>query len=288
MYYKKRNNKPLIFIVLLIVVIVGILFLKLNNNKPELENIDTSMMGDASIDPENIDQDIEGAIVDVEDVEVKDQQTLGIDISKWQGKIDWKKVKDANIQFAFVRIGYRGEDGIIYKDDYADYNIQQAIKNDVLVGVYFYSTALNEQEAHEEALWTLSAIKTYPISYPVVYDCESYTHEGSRIYQLGNDQRTLNALTYLNLIKDQGYDTMFYGSLHDINDSLYWNMDQINKKHKVWVAQYPYVTYPTKLTPDYNGDFDAWQYTNKGKVNGVSNDVDMVVCYFENKYKKTC
>lgn len=204
-------------------------------------------------------------------------------MSKWQGKIDWQKVKNSGIEFAFIRIGYRGENGVVYKDDNADYNIQQAQKAGVLVGVYFFSTAVSDAEAKEEAEWTLQAIEGYPISYPVVYDCEGYKNSTSRMFDLTATQRTTHAMTFLETVKDAGYDVMFYGARGEIEDEAYWDIQSIEKRYKIWVAQYSGVAYPQKDTPDYQGKTAAWQYTNKGRVDGVSGNVDMVVCYFTKK-----
>lgn len=279
---KNRINVKLIVLgIVLIITVVGIGFFFLNNSSDNpIDGIDTNILGDASIDPENIEMNQEdGKNINAVDLKQEIGYTNGIDVSKWQGKIDWKKVKNDHIDFAFIRIGYRGEDGKIYKDDNADYNIQQAQKNDVLVGVYFYSTAINENEAIEEANWTLKAIEGYSISYPVVYDCESYQSLSSRTVKLTNDERTKNAIVYMNVIKDKGYDPMFYSSLNDAYE--YWDISKIENQYKVWIAQYSSIIYPTKQKPDYSGTCHAWQYTNKGTVNGIDGNVDMVVCYFE-------
>lgn len=242
---------------------------------------DDTPVDDGSEDPEiKKTPEEEGADVKAEELTVETGRSNGIDVSKWQGKIDWQKVKASGIEFAFIRIGYRGEDGKLYKDANADYNIQQAQKAGVLVGVYFFSTAVNETEALEEANWTLNAIEGYSISYPVVYDCEGYKSSGSRMNGLSAAQRTKNAVTFLNAVKNAGYDAMFYAPRNDVLTSEYWDMTQIASKYKVWIAQYPAVTYPAKDKPDYSGVCHAWQYTDKGTVPGIDGGVDMVVCYF--------
>ena len=208
----------------------------------------------------------------------KEIKALGIDVSKWQGKIDWKKVKKQGIDFAIIRIGYRAENGNIYKDEFADYNIQQADKAGLLIGVYFFSTAINSAEAEEEATWTYNAIKSYPISYPVVYDCEGYNSIDSRMNGIDNAKRTQNALAFLNKIKSFGYDGMLYASKDEL--SKYWDTPLLEKSFKIWVARYSSPAYPTVKTPDYNGKYDMWQYTDKGTVSGVNSATDMVVSYF--------
>lgn len=282
----KQNKKWFIglgVIIVLISVLSLTFFLKGSDEDEKVkdESFDTSLVGDATVDPENIDETEEGKTLDANKLNVNQGKSNGIDVSKWQGKINWNQVKNNEIDFAFIRIGYRGENGVIYKDDNADYNIQQASKAGILVGVYFYSTAQNEKEAIEEAKWTLQCIERYSISYPVVYDCEGYKHSSSRTYKLSTKERTDNAVAFLDTISKAGYEPMFYSSLNDI--SSHWDISQIKGKYKIWIAQYSSTIYPEKQKPDYDGECHAWQYTNKGKVSGIEGNVDMVVCYFENK-----
>ena len=284
------NLMVLALVIIVLIVCAIILFPERNhevNNNDEIFNINTSLIGEGEEDPENIETSEEdGANVEADELILGSERVNAIDVSKWQGKIDWKAVKESGIDAAFIRIGYRGENGVIYKDETADYNIQQAQKAGVLVGVYFFSTAANEAEVIEEANWTMAAIRGYRISYPVVYDCEGYKNENSRMYELRKEERTVLALTYLKTMKEAGYDTMFYTSLSEAMDSADWDMAAIEAEHKVWIAHYPDVTYPAVDTPDYAGALHAWQYTNKGSVNGIGTNVDMVVCYFENKEAK--
>lgn len=285
MNYIKQNKKWFILslIIIFIIIIISLFFFLNNNDQKDNKNktFDTSLVGEASVDPENFDETEEGTPIDADQLNGEQGKSNGIDVSKWQGKIDWNQVKKSQIDFVFIRIGYRGENGIIYKDDNADYNIQQATKAGLLVGVYFYSTALNQKEAIEEAKWTLQCIDGYSISYPVVYDCEGYKNSSSRTYQLSPKERTENALAFLDTISKANYETMFYTSLSDINS--HWNIHDIKNKHKIWIAQYSSKIYPEKQKPDYNDQCHAWQYTNKGQVKGINGNVDMVVCYFKNK-----
>ena len=291
----KQNSK---FISLPIIIVLAIL-ISLSivgcNKEPKTEleseaessistNIDIDVAEeDDSKDPENIEniKDEDGAKVDFAEVQAKKGLQNGIDVSKWQGKIDWQKVKNAGIDFAIIRIGYRAENGQLYRDGNADYNIQQAQKVGILVGVYFFSTAINQNEAIEEAQWTVSAIKGYSISYPVVYDCEGFKNSDSRMYNLTAEQRTQNALSFLDTVKKSGYEGMFYGSKSDLTNNSAFNISEIEAKYKIWVAQYKNPTYPQSQKPDYNGSYDMWQYTNKGIVSGVEGNCDMVVSYFE-------
>ncbi|MDD4699479.1 MAG: GH25 family lysozyme [Oscillospiraceae bacterium] len=243
-------------------------------------NIEINTTPDDIVDPENTENNIEGSKVQIENITHKKGENLGIDVSKWQGKIDWSSVKNSGIDFAIIRIGYRAENGKLYKDENADYNIQQAQKAGILVGVYFFSTAINTTEACEEASFVLSTIKGYKISYPVVYDCEGYTSSDSRMYNLSANDRTNNANSFLSLVQKSGYEGMFYGAKNEMENSNYWDMTQIEKKFKVWVAHYSSPTYPEIENPDYSRKYDMWQYTNRGSVNGVNGNCDMIVSYF--------
>lgn len=257
---------------------------EVSGNSSVTENDSSLVQGDTeseSVDPQPAVKDDEsGAQVNADELETKEGKANGIDVSKWQGKIDWKAVKGSGVDFAIIRIGYRAENGKIYKDECADYNIQQAVKNDILVGVYFFSTAVSASEAKQEAEWTAEAVKSYPISYPIVYDCEGYADTDSRMYSLTNAQRTDNALAFLSEIMAKGYNGMFYAAMSDMEKSFKWDMAKIESKYKVWVAHYPAATYPAVANPAYSGRYDMWQYTHKGKVGGIKGDTDMVVSYF--------
>lgn len=220
-----------------------------------------------------------GVAVNAASVTTSSGNVLGIDVSKWQGNIDWAKVKASGIKFAMIRIGFRGEDGVIYKDSYADYNIQNAVKNGILVGIYFNSTAISESEASEEAVYTVNAIQGYKISYPVVYDCEGFNLSSSRMNSLTNTQRTNNALAFLKYVNSSGYDAMTYSSTSELENSSSWNTSSL-AKYKIWVARYPATTYPDIKVPPYSGKYNMWQYTNKGSVSGISGNVDLDIAYF--------
>ena len=250
------------------------------NDDADVIKYDITTTGNGDIDPENMDSNEVGVYMNSDEFKNTKGVSNGIDVSKWQGKINWNQVKESGVDFAFIRIGYRGENGIVYKDDNADYNIQQAQKAGVLVGVYFFSTAVSEEEAKEEAEWTKQAIAGYSISYPVVYDCEGFSREGSRMNGLTVEERTNHAMVFLKNISDAGYDAMFYSSLSDAENSNVWDIAQIERDYKIWIAEYADVTYPEREKPEYDGKCHAWQYTNKGTVNGIEDKVDLVVCYF--------
>jgi len=210
-----------------------------------------------------------------------DQITHGIDVSKYQGTINWKEVKKSGVQFAMIRVGYRTMvSGEIKEDNYAKKNIQEATKNGIKVGVYFFSAAVTEKEAIEEAEWVLEFIKGYKITYPVVYDCEGYKDDSNRHANISEVRRTDNALAFMNKIAEGGYSPMFYSSQSDLEDGYYWETHRISSIYSVWLAYYPSKPYPETEAPKYSGEYAMWQYTNKGVVPGIGTKVDMNVAYF--------
>ena len=125
------------------------------------------------------------------------QKSMGIDVSHHQGRIDWAQVKASGVEFAIIRVGYRGQtSGGIYEDAYFKTNMKGAIANGIKVGAYFYSTAINETEALEEAAWVVKKIAPYSITYPVVYDFEDFNSK--RCANVGGAEATKNANAFLN------------------------------------------------------------------------------------------
>ena len=242
--------------------------------------IATSVENDGQ-SPQNTETFTESGVeITAENLTPKKGLAFGVDVSKWQGKIDWKQVKSSGIDFAIIRIGFRGENGNIYKDDFADYNIQQAQNAGILVGVYFYSNARTTAEAVEEAAFTLSAIEGYSISYPVVYDCEDFMHSGSRMYGITAKQRTDNAIAFFNEISKNGYEAMLYSPKTELEKEYCWDTSRIESVAKIWIARYPNTVYTSDSHPDYSGKYDMWQYTDNGKVSGITGGTDISVSYF--------
>ena len=136
--------------------------------------------------------------------ETKDT-TLGIDVARYQGTIDWEQVASSGVDFAMIRVGYRANaDGAITEDSNARYNMQEAAKFGIPIGVYFFSTAVSEEEAEEEARWVAERISQYPITYPVVYDFEDFN--AKRCANVGGAEATKNANAFLSFVKSSGYD----------------------------------------------------------------------------------
>ena len=205
--------------------------------------------------------------------------TFGIDVARYQGTIDWEKVASSGVDFAMVRLGYRGmEDREITEDSNARYNLQEGSKAGIPMGAYFFSTAVSVEEAIEEAQWAAQLMAGYPVTYPVVYDCEGFDDPGSRQYGMPRGERTDAALAFLNTIEDLGYEGMFYASKNELETS--WDMDRIQDAYKIWVAQYPAEPYPVTEKSSYTGIHHMWQYTTEGRIDGISQSVDLNVAYF--------
>ncbi len=210
-----------------------------------------------------------------------DKITMGIDVSKFQGTIDWSAVAESGIDFAIVRVGYRTQSsGEIKEDTNARYNMQEATANGLKIGAYFFSTAVSEEEAVEEAQWVADYISQYQITYPVAYNCENFENADNRQYSLTKTERTDFAIAFLNEIYEQGYTPMFYASKNEMQDDLKWETSRIEKSFKVWVSQYPQLPYPQTSTSSYAGPHDMWQYTNNGTIAGISKPVDVNIAYF--------
>ena len=207
--------------------------------------------------------------------------TYGIDVSKYQGTIDWKQVAESGIDFAMIRVGYRTlKTGEIIADNNAKYNMQEAAKYEIKVGVYFFSTAITKKEALEEADWVSDYIAKYQITYPVVYNCERFDEPENRQYGLTKTQRTDYAIAFLERMIENGYSPMFYAGMNELENDAKWETSRMEGKFKIWVAQYPDKPYPETTKSSYSGAHDMWQYTNNGKVPGIKGSVDMNVAYF--------
>ena len=248
----------------------------------------TENMEDDAEDPQSSNMESEtGASVDVTellsagDVAESEEITFGIDVAKYQGTINWSQVASSGVQFAMVRVGYRTQKtGEIVADSNARYNMQEALANGIKVGAYFFSSAVNEEEAVQEADWVADYISQYQITYPVAFNCEGFEQEESRQYTLTQTERTDIAIAFLNEIYNRGYTPMFYAAKNELLDDAKWDTSRIEKTYKIWVSQYPVVAYPETTQSDYTGTHAMWQYTNRGTVAGISKPVDVDIAYF--------
>ena len=189
---------------------------------------------------------------------------LGIDVSKYQPSINWSSVKASGVDFVIIRCGYRGAStGALIQDPYFTRHMKGAKSAGLKVGVYFFSTALNEAEAVEEASMCAALCGDYGINYPVFLDVESSSRPGYNT--LSASQRTENIKAFCKTISSAGYTPGLYANKT-------WLSEKINTSSlscKIWLAQY------RAEGPTYSGRYDIWQYTSKGRVDGISGNVDM-------------
>ena len=195
---------------------------------------------------------------------------IGIDVSSHQKSIDWSAVKNSGVKFAMIQVGYRGyETGALMDDAYFEENIQGAIENGIDVGVYFFSQAVSAEEARAEADFVLERVKKYKLQLPIVFDLEEVNNAADRVENTTSEERTQAAVTFMNHIKNAGYQAMVYSS-----SQLFETVFDINYLHDYdfWVADYSSV-------PNFNYYFSIWQYTDAGTVDGISTNVDMNIMF---------
>lgn len=192
---------------------------------------------------------------------------MGIDVSKWNGSIDWKAVKNSGVSYVIIRCGYRGSSaGSLIEDPKFKANIKGATDAGLKVGVYFFSQAINEVEAIEEASMVLGLIKNYKISYPVFLDVEA---SGGRADGISKSTRTAVIKAFCETIQNSGYTAGVYANKSWLTTKI--DAGQLGK-YKIWLAQYA-------SKPTYSGRYDMWQYTSTGKINGISGNVDLNLSY---------
>ena len=195
------------------------------------------------------------------------QAKTGIDVSFYQKDIDWEAVAADGVDFAMIRLGYRGySKGALQMDECFEANIQGALDAGLEVGVYFFSQAVTPVEAEEEARYVLDALAGYEITYPVAYDWE-FIEAGNNARTDGLPGQTLTACArvFCQTIREAGYTPAVYFN----QDLGYLHYDLAELKDEMfWLAEYGGV-------PDFYYDFDLWQYTCTGSVNGIQGDVDL-------------
>ena len=198
---------------------------------------------------------------------------VGIDVSSHQGQIDWAQVAAAGVDFAMIRAGYRGYyNPTLNQDAYFTYNIQQALAHGLEVGVYFFSQAVTEEEAEEEARLLLEWIDGYDITYPVVFDWESVDDEDSRTRDTDGETVTRCAQVFCSIIEDASYLPMTYGSPSKIYAGGI-DLTQL-QDYPFWLAHYTTDWVPTSFRYHYH----MWQYSSSGSVPGIEGRVDLDLC----------
>ena len=200
---------------------------------------------------------------DALDLYGSDEVELGIDVSEWQGDIDYERVKEAGATFVMLRVGVvldHGESPVLDGEFLS--NIKKAKEAGLKVGVYLYSKALSREDAEEEARWVLEQLDGESLDLPIVFDWEIWSNWNS--YHLSFHELNEMALTFIKTVEDAGYEGMIYGSKFYLEN--FWD-DEIYEN--IWLAHY------TRET-SYEG-YDIWQFSNVGRIDGIYGDVDLNV-----------
>lgn len=204
---------------------------------------------------------------------------LGIDVSDYQGEIDWQTVKESGIEFAVIRAGYRGATrGSLYEDERFEANYEGATNAGIKVGVYFFSQATSVAEAEEEAGYVLNLLQNKKPDYPVFFDWEIADVEGSRSASATGEQVTSFASAFCKKISKAGFKAGVYFNRHLGYD--YYNLETI-KDFDFWLAEYQSV-------PAFYYDFKVWQYSDNAQVQGISTPVDINISFKNMRKKRRC
>lgn len=195
-----------------------------------------------------------------------DNTTIGIDVSKWQGDIDFDKIKEAGVEFVFIKLG--GQNGIggeYYIDPKFERNIEGFKNVGIPVGLYFYSYANSPTQAKKDALWVIDQIKKYKIDLPIAFDWENWSKFND--FKISFNNLTKSAGEFINTLKKSGYDGMLYSS------KSYLESIWLENSYITWLAHYTSKT-------DYKGKYKCWQRTSSAKIPGITvNTVDFDICY---------
>ncbi len=239
-----------------------------------IEDISYMIKSEDEVDASIEDTEVTGALADADSTETvehlkRENTGFGIDVSKWNKEIDWKKVKAAGVEFVIIRCGYRGSStGALVEDPYFRKNIEGAVKEGIKVGIYFFTQAVNTVEAVEEASMVLTLCKGYELAFPIFIDTEGAGGKG-RADKLDREIRTQVCKAFCETIENSGFNAGVYASKSWFGS----NVDpSVLESHYIWMAQY-------KKTPTYDRSYDLWQYTSSGSVDGIDGRVDLNISY---------
>ena len=239
-----------------------------------LDDITFLLKDESQVDAKVEDTEIKDALAEADKTEkterLEGENTgFGIDVSKWNKEIDWEKVKAAGVDFAIIRCAYRGSStGALVEDPYFKKNMEGATKAGIQVGVYFFTQAVNVTEAMEEASIAVSLVKDYPLAYPIFIDTEG-AGANARAANLDVETRTEVCRTFCETVEAAGYNAGVYASKNWFNKNL--DTSKLSNYY-TWLAEY-------KGEATYEGNYEFWQYTSSGKVDGINGRVDLNVGY---------
>lgn len=197
---------------------------------------------------------------------------VGADLSKYNEEVDFKVLKESGVSFVMLRLGMRGYgSGELMTDEkFAEY-MAKAMEAELNIGVYFYSQAITEEEAAEEANFVIQNLENYPITYPVAFDMEYVANDTARVESLTREEKTKMAKVFLDTVKEAGYKPMVYGTKE-------WLLKQVDltklTDYDIWLSQQEEV-------PDYPYQFQMWQYSKEGNLNGVNGNVNLNISFVD-------
>ena len=191
--------------------------------------------------------------------------SLGIDVSQYQQEVDWQQVKDAGFEFVFIRVGGRyGSTGELYQDDLCQQHYAGAKAAGLKIGAYFFSQAINTQEAKEEAVYALAQVADWELDLPLAYDWE-HINESTRTADMDAETLTACVLEFCKTVEATGLNAMLYTNAYYSDVGL--DLEKL-QSIPIWLAMYSdEMTYPYQIA--------AWQYTNQGSVPGITGNVDI-------------
>lgn len=198
--------------------------------------------------------------------------SLGVDVSEFQGQIDWNAVKGSDVEFAMLRVGYRGTTkGQLFLDEYFEQNFQGASDAGLDIGVYFFSQAVTEEEAKEEAQFVLDTLNGRKLQYPVAFDWELPVNsdESFRVQGVKGEDAARYGAVFCEEIKAGGYRPIVYSNKYSAYE--FFDLNQW-KDYDLWYAEY-------HEQPSLYYDYRMWQYTDEGTVPGISGGVDLNICF---------
>ncbi|MCR4952184.1 MAG: glycoside hydrolase family 25 protein [Solobacterium sp.] len=267
-YRRRKQSHILINIICICILVFAVTVLILRTRQGKLRHVPEDKY--VSLPFETNDYDFDRLNWDGQKAVYEDDKYTsrwGIDVSSHNGDIDWKQVKEAGVEFAFIRAGYRGNSqGKLHKDSRFEANYKGAHENGIPVGIYFFSQAATEDEAWEEVELVESYLQGKQIDLPVVFDMEeSGEGDKGRVKPLNRDQKTRIAVTWLEGISQKGYKPMIYNSKSLLNHLFSIGYLQ---NYDFWVAQY-------NNKPTYDYRFSVWQYSNTGEIPGIPKAVDL-------------
>lgn len=266
-YRRRKKNSPVILIIPVCIILLAATVLILRLRQEHLRHIPEEKFVSLPFETNTYNFDNltwNGEIAGYEDDTYTSR--FGIDVSSHNGDLDWKRLKEAGVEFAFIRCGYRGNSqGLLHEDSKFERNYKGARENGIEIGVYFFSQAVSEDEAWEEVELVDRLLKGKEIDLPVVFDMEeSGEGDKGRVKPLTRDEKTRIAVTWLEAIASKGYRPMIYNS-----KALFDELFSIGylQNYEFWVAQYYH-------RPTWPYRFSVWQYTEKGQIEGIEKPLD--------------